>query len=72
MRYSLDGFHPSWKGAAVAALTIFRVLFDRPVTEIPAELEPPTPTLPTITFEVEEARVYYEGVEEAVEIHGRR
>lgn len=70
--YGPDGFHPSRTGTAVAALTIFRVLFRRPVTELPPELVPDTPGLPAITFTPDQAAVLYQGVEEAVDRFGRR
>jgi len=54
--YGADGFHPSRRGSFVAALTVFAVLFDEdlrglPVIEVPAE----------------DAEVYYEAVQRAVE-----
>jgi hypothetical protein len=48
--YGPDGFHPSYLGSAVAALTIFRVLFDRDVTMLPSRFEPTTSGLPIVDF----------------------
>lgn len=48
--YGPDGFHPSTLGSAVAALTIFRILFDQDVTLLPSRFEPTTSGLPTVDF----------------------
>ena len=48
--YGADGFHPSYLGSAVAALTIFRVLFDEDVSTLPSRLEPVTPGLPVVNL----------------------
>lgn len=69
--YGPDGFHPSAEGAVVAALTIFRVLFDHPVTALPRELRSGGADLPEITLEASEAEDFYAAVEEAVERFGR-
>lgn len=36
--YGVDGFHPSRDGSLVAALTVFAILFDEDVRELPADL----------------------------------
>jgi hypothetical protein len=46
--YGPDGFHPSYLGSAVAALTIFRVLFGEDVSSLPSRLDPVTPELPVV------------------------
>ncbi len=46
--YGPDGFHPSRLGSEVAALTLFRALFDRSVAELPDRMVPVTGGLPTI------------------------
>jgi hypothetical protein len=46
--YGPDGFHPSYLGSAVAALTIYRVLFSEDVTRLPSRLQPTTSGLPVI------------------------
>jgi lysophospholipase L1-like esterase len=46
--YGPDGFHPSHLGSAVAALTIFRVLFSEDVSLLPSRLEPTTSGLPVV------------------------
>jgi len=43
-----DGFHPSSLGTAVAALTIFRVLFDEDVSVFPSRFVPVTSSLPIV------------------------
>lgn len=63
--YGSDGFHPSQLGSAVAALTIFRVVFNEDVSDLPSRLVPTTPGLPTVDFGVH-ARIIYQAVELAV------
>ncbi len=63
--YGADGFHPSTLGSQVAALTIFRVLFDEPVTNLPALIEPTTPGLPVVDLG-SRAAVVLQAVEDAV------
>ncbi|MBT8397356.1 MAG: SGNH/GDSL hydrolase family protein [Gemmatimonadetes bacterium] len=46
--YGSDGFHPSDLGTAVAALTIFRVLFNEDVSILPDRFVPVTPSLPIV------------------------
>jgi len=55
--YGPDGFHPSRFGSQVAALMIFRALFDEPVTGLPARMEPSTPGLPVVDLGAEAAVV---------------
>ena len=63
--YGPDGFHPSSLGSAIAALTIFRVLFGEPVTGLPARMEPVAPGLPVIDLGVD-AAVVLQAVEDAI------
>lgn len=63
--YGPDGFHPSNLGSQVAALTLFRVMFDEPVVDLPSRLEPTTSGLPTLSLG-ENDSVIYQAVEEAV------
>jgi hypothetical protein len=46
--YGSDGFHPSLLGSAVAALTIYRVLFYEDVSDLPNRMVPATPGLPVV------------------------
>ena len=69
--YSSDGFHPSAVGSVVAALTVYRMLFDESVADLPVELVPTTPGLPTIDLGPDLAPVVYQAVEEAVLLFGR-
>ena len=46
--YGSDGFHPSQLGSVVAALTIYRVLFNEDVSDMPSRMVPHTPDLPTV------------------------
>jgi hypothetical protein len=46
--YGPDGFHPSRFGSEVAALMIYRALFDEPVTGLPPRMEPSTAGLPVV------------------------
>lgn len=70
--YGPDGFHPSELGSTVAALTIYRMLFDEPVTELPITLQPSSSGLPRISILPETAELVYAAVEEAVARWGRR
>ncbi|MCG6989810.1 MAG: hypothetical protein LJF06_16745 [Gemmatimonadetes bacterium] len=70
--YGPDGFHPSTLGSLVAALTIYRMLFDEPVTDLPARLAPTTPGLPIIVMDSTRAVMVYQAVETAVGKWGRR
>ena len=70
--YGSDGYHPSELGSIVAALTIFRMLFDEPVTALPARLVPVTKYLPVIELDSAQAIVIYQAVESAVGQWGRR
>lgn len=70
--YGPDGFHPTQLGSVAAALTIFRMLFDEPVTGLPARLSPTTPGLPTIAMDPDQAEMVYQAVETAVQKWGRR
>ena len=63
--YSADGFHPSRLGSEIAALTIFRMLFDEAVTGLPSRMEPTTPGLPVIDLG-SRAEAVLRAVEEAV------
>lgn len=63
--YSGDGFHPSRLGSEVAALAIFRVLFEEPVTGLPARMVPTSPGLPVIDLG-DRATAVFEAVELAV------
>jgi hypothetical protein len=69
--YSQDGFHPSATGSVVAALTIYRMLFNESVADLPVELVPSTPGLPVIDLGPDLAPVVYQAVEEAVLLFGR-
>lgn len=64
--YGPDGFHPSTLGSFLAALTIYRVIFDRPVTELPDTLRPTTADLPPLELPAGLSDVFYPAVEEAV------
>lgn len=70
--YGSDGYHPSELGSIVAALTIFRMLFDEPVTALPSRLVPVTKYLPVIELDSAQATVIYQAVESAVSQWGRR
>jgi hypothetical protein len=70
--YGFDGFHPSYLGSVVAALTIYRMLFDETVTGLPPALSPTTAGLPTVVLEPDEATRAQQAVEAAVEQWGRR
>lgn len=63
--YGPDGFHPSPLGSQVAALTIYRVLFDADVSELPARMDPTSPGLPVVDLG-SDAQTILQGVEEAV------
>jgi hypothetical protein len=63
--YGPDGFHPSELGSQVAALTMFRVLFDESLSSLPARMVPVTPGLPVVDLGSEAALVVA-AVEEAV------
>ncbi len=69
--YDVDQFHPSELGSAVAALTIFSVLFDEPVGALPATLRPTTSGLPVIELGAS-APVVYAAVDETVPEWARR
>lgn len=63
--YGSDGFHPTQLGSAVAALTIFRIVFNEDVTDLPSRLEPTTPGLPALDLGTN-AEIIYQAVELAV------
>ena len=63
--YGPDGFHPSQLGSAVAALTIYRVLFNEDVTDLPSRMVPLSPGLPTLDLG-EHADLIFLAVEAAV------
>lgn len=65
--YGPDGFHPSRLGSIVAALTIYAVLFDAQVGDLPAELVPTSPQLETIRLDPAVAKIVYTAVDETVE-----
>jgi hypothetical protein len=69
--YNVDQFHPSTLGSAVAALTIFSVLFDEPVAPLPAALRPTTSGLPVIELG-EDAPAVYAAVDKTVAEWARR
>lgn len=69
--YGVDDFHPSRLGSAVAALVVYRILFDQSVTELPDLMEPTTPHLPVIDLGAAAATVKA-AVEEAVREWGVR
>lgn len=69
--YDFDNFHPSALGSAVAALTIFSVLFEEPVGVLPATLRPTTSGLPVIELG-EDGPVVYAAVDETVAEWARR
>jgi len=69
--YDVDQFHPSDLGSAVAALTIFSVLFDEPVGALPGTLRPTTSGLPVIELGAS-APVVYAAVDETVAEWARR
>lgn len=46
--YGPDGFHPTPLGSAVAALTIYRILFNEDVTDLPSRMVPQSSGLPVI------------------------
>ena len=64
--YGPDGFHPSDLGTAVAALTIFRVLFNKDVSDLPSRMEPTSPGLPVVDLGVH-AEAIFQAVEIAVD-----
>lgn len=64
--YGPDDFHPSFLGSLVAALTIYRMLYGEPVTDLPARLEPASPGLSTVELDPATAAVVYAAVEAAV------
>ena len=63
--YGPDGFHPSPLGSAVAALTIYRVLFNEDVSDLPSRMVPISPGLPTLDLG-EHADAIFLAVESAV------
>jgi len=63
--YGPDGFHPSQLGSAVAALTIYRVLFNEDVSDLPSRMVPTSPGLPTLDLG-EHADLIFLAVEAAV------
>ena len=63
--YGPDGFHPSQLGSAVAALTIYRVLFNEDVSHLPSRMVPSSPGLPTLDLG-EYADLVFLAVEAAV------
>jgi hypothetical protein len=67
--YGPDGFHPSQLGTAVAALTIFRVLFNEDVSVLPSRFVPVTSSLPIVDLGPA-ADVVQLAVETAVEAAG--
>jgi hypothetical protein len=70
--YGPDGLHPTRLGSTVAALIIFRMLFDEPVTGLPAKITPTTKGLPGISMDPAQAEHVYAAVEAAAEKWGRR
>jgi hypothetical protein len=64
--YGPDGFHPSRLGSIVAALTIYAVLFDAQVADLPAELVPTSSELKTIRLDPAIADIVYPAVDETV------
>lgn len=69
--YGADGFHPSYLGSVVAALTIYRMLFNEPVTDLPTRLSPTSKNLPVIDLGADRATQVYQAVESAVGRWGR-
>lgn len=63
--YGPDGFHPSVLGSQVAALTLFRVLFDESLVGLPSRLEPNSNDLPVVDLGGE-APLIYRAVEDAI------
>ena len=55
--YGPDGFHPSRLGSEIAALSIFRALFDEPLTALPARMVPTTDGLPIIDLGTDAALI---------------
>lgn len=64
--YGSDGFHPSELGSTVAALTIYAVLYDDDVSDLPAELIPRSSGLPLIRLGPEIAALVYGAVDRTV------
>jgi hypothetical protein len=61
--YGADGFHPSYLGSVVAAVTIYATLFNARATDLPSRLEPRTPGLRGIRLGKEQARLIYDAVD---------
>lgn len=70
--YGPDGFHPSHLGSVVAALTVYRMLFDEPVTDLPSRMVPTSKNLPVIDLGADQAPKVFQAVESAVGKWGRR
>lgn len=65
--YGPDGFHPSFLGSVVAALTIVAVLYDEDVRDLPAVIAPSSPGGVQIELTPEMANLIYTAVHETVE-----
>jgi len=63
--YGSDGFHPSTLGSVVAALTVFRAIFNEDVSDLPSRMVPTTPGLPTIDLGLN-AEIILQAVEAAI------
>jgi hypothetical protein len=63
--YGADGFHPSILGSQIAALTLFRIVFDESLTVLPNRLEPTTDGFPILDFG-DNAEVFFRAVEDAI------
>jgi hypothetical protein len=64
--YGPDGFHPSRLGSIIAALTIYAVLFDAQVADLPTELVPTSSELETIRLDPAIAEIVYPAVDNTV------
>lgn len=64
--YGPDGFHPSRLGSIAAALTLYAVLFDAQVSNLPTELLPTSAGLDIIALTPETAAALYAAVDEVV------
>lgn len=64
--YGPDDFHPSLLGSLAAALTIYAVLFEDDVSDLPSRLLPSSEHLSPIELDPETAALLYQAVDETV------
>jgi len=67
--YGPDGFHPTRLGSVAAALTLYAVLFDAAVSDLPTQLVPKTPGREVIQLSPSVSSVLYAAVDETVARH---